>query len=163
MLVANEVGNMRTAILLVSLVGFAWAGSAWAQVVTPEPPQPGIPADSAPAVVPRDAGAAASGEDWRFRWHQNRWWYWLPSEQWVYWDGDHWEDFSAPPQMPAVRAPASALIIPGSTVVYRYPLTSFGYGYSSPLIYRSYAPYGGLYSSGYVGGGYPYLGSHIHL
>jgi len=47
-------------------------------------------ADEAPA--PRAAG----GDDWRYRWHEGRWWYWLPSERWVYWEDGRWVDYDAP-------------------------------------------------------------------
>lgn len=35
-------------------------------------------------------GVTAPDETWRFRRHQGRWWYWLPSEKWVVWNGERW-------------------------------------------------------------------------
>jgi hypothetical protein len=33
------------------------------------------------------------GESWRYRRHDGQWWYWLPSEKWVYWTGDRWKAY----------------------------------------------------------------------
>ena len=30
---------------------------------------------------------------WRYRRHGGLWWYWLPSEKWVYWTGDRWTSY----------------------------------------------------------------------
>lgn len=53
----------------------------------------GALADSGSSARPTSADAAApgpSGETWRYRRHQGQWWYWLPSEKWVVWNGDRW-------------------------------------------------------------------------
>lgn len=49
------------------------------------------------AVVPRGetnratAGAAEkSGDSWRFVRYNNQWWYYLPSNQWLVWNGGRW-------------------------------------------------------------------------
>lgn len=34
--------------------------------------------------------AAAPGERWRFKQHNGLWWYWLPTNQWVYWTDGKW-------------------------------------------------------------------------
>jgi hypothetical protein len=45
----------------------------------------------------KGASAAASQDiSWRYRWHDGRWWYWLPNRQWVWWDGSKWSDRVAP-------------------------------------------------------------------
>jgi uncharacterized protein YkwD len=36
------------------------------------------------------AGAKSQDETWRYRWHEGRWWYWLPSERWVVWLDGRW-------------------------------------------------------------------------
>jgi hypothetical protein len=28
--------------------------------------------------------------DWRYRYHGGRWWYWMPNNQWRYYDNDSW-------------------------------------------------------------------------
>jgi uncharacterized protein YkwD len=41
----------------------------------------------------KDGGVSAqgaSGEKWRYRWHQGRWWYWLPENRWVVWVNGRW-------------------------------------------------------------------------
>jgi hypothetical protein len=46
--------------------------------------------DSA-AATGQTAGAEKSqGETWRYRKHQGLWWYWLPSNKWVYWTDGRW-------------------------------------------------------------------------
>jgi hypothetical protein len=42
------------------------------------------------------AGAEKSpGETWRYRKHQGLWWYWLPSNKWVYWTDNRWVPYEA--------------------------------------------------------------------
>jgi hypothetical protein len=58
--------------------------------------QPNIRSDSAAAGNSAYAGADLNGPDgWRYRWHNGRWWYWLPESRWMYWDNDHWADCGA--------------------------------------------------------------------
>jgi hypothetical protein len=67
------------------------AGAAWAQ-------------DSGKAAAANDARPQADqaagaeqpqGETWRYRKHQGLWWYWLPSNKWVYWTDGHWVPYEA--------------------------------------------------------------------
>lgn len=37
----------------------------------------------------------ANGEAWRFRRHDGRWWYWLPTNRWVVWTGDRWINYDS--------------------------------------------------------------------
>lgn len=50
----------------------------------------------AEASKPADPNAPPSadpeGERWRYRFYHGRWWYWLPSERWVIWNGKKWID-----------------------------------------------------------------------
>ena len=42
------------------------------------------------------AGAAASGESWRLRSDNGRWWYWTPQNRWMWYSDDgQWMDYSA--------------------------------------------------------------------
>ena len=34
--------------------------------------------------------AATTSEAWRYRWHEGRWWYWLPRGRWVIWMDGRW-------------------------------------------------------------------------
>lgn len=37
--------------------------------------------------------ALTEGVDgWRYRYFNNRWWYWRPSNSWAYWDGNQWRE-----------------------------------------------------------------------
>jgi hypothetical protein len=37
----------------------------------------------------REPGPSA-GQAWRYRWHEGRWWYWLPSQEWAVWIDGQW-------------------------------------------------------------------------
>ncbi len=39
-----------------------------------------------------NTGKQTNGESWRYRKHDGKWWYWLPSNRWVVWDGNRWVD-----------------------------------------------------------------------
>jgi len=41
---------------------------------------------------PSDGDNESDGESWRFRKHNGKWWYWLPSKRWVVWNGRKWVD-----------------------------------------------------------------------
>lgn len=35
-------------------------------------------------------------DDWRYRFHNGRWWYWMTNRQWSYWNGAEWAEYAAP-------------------------------------------------------------------
>lgn len=44
-----------------------------------------------PPRTPAAQQAAASQRDqWRFKYYQGHWWYWLPSQKWVVYENQHW-------------------------------------------------------------------------
>ena len=47
-------------------------------------------AASSEAHPKRPESVAASDNRWRFKYHQGRWWYWMPDKQWVYWSTNRW-------------------------------------------------------------------------
>jgi hypothetical protein len=62
-------------------------------VIASDDAQPGNPPGEAAAKSEADAQVApgaTDGETWRYRRHNGRWWYWLPSNRWVVWTGDQW-------------------------------------------------------------------------
>jgi hypothetical protein len=63
--------------VLVTLLFFLFAAqsAAWGQ-----PPQS----------TPDPANSAAPANEWRYRWHNNHWWYWTPSDKWVIHDREAW-------------------------------------------------------------------------
>lgn len=96
----------RSFLLFALLSSTLFAGTLSAQ----ELPLPGSASPPPAVVAPNPAPAAAPasvGETWRFKWHAGRWWYWLPTERWVYWHGDHWEEYLAPPPVPGAVYPSS--------------------------------------------------------
>lgn len=77
----------RTILGCVALAGLLLAGRI-SEGRADEPDKSGAP----PAVASSDNGPKpeGGGETWRFRRHQGQWWYWLPSEKWVVWNGERW-------------------------------------------------------------------------
>jgi hypothetical protein len=94
-----------------------------------------------------NAGVAAnqSGDQWRYRWHNNNWWYWTPENRWVYRNGNEWTNYE-----PAVTAVPDASY--SSQPAYGYYQSSPNGYYSAP--YRYSTGYGGYYGPVYQGGGY---------
>jgi len=41
--------------------------------------------------------ASARADAWRYRYSGGRWWFWQPSETWLYWDGARWQAFAPRP------------------------------------------------------------------
>jgi hypothetical protein len=40
--------------------------------------------------------------DWHYKWHEGRWWYWMPEKKWMVWSGKSWvpyEQFAKSPKM----------------------------------------------------------------
>lgn len=62
-----------------------------------EAPQPHIVQVSDTTLAQASGGepASSAGESWRFRRHQDMWWYWLPSDKWVYWHDGRWIPYDA--------------------------------------------------------------------
>ena len=52
-------------------------------------------AEQAPIQTPDTQSTNPDGEKWRFRQHDGLWWYWLPSEKWVYWHEGKWVPYDA--------------------------------------------------------------------
>ncbi len=81
---------------------FMWTVLAAALIVgTSVEPSKAIGEDAA-------AAPASKSETWRYRQHQGLWWYWLPSNKWVYWTDNHWVPYEAQSyaQLNASRRPA---------------------------------------------------------
>jgi hypothetical protein len=107
-------------------------------------------APGAPAAQQATGDAAAVDTvNSRYRYHDGVWWYWLPSNRWVYWSNGAWVDF-VPTTQP------STVIYRSAAPAYSY-VPSYGYtsAYSYPQYYSSYGGYYPGYSS-YYGSGYGY-------
>jgi len=84
------------------------------------------------------------GDQWRYRWHNNNWWYWTTENRWVYRNGNEWVNYE----------PAAAAAVP--TVGYinqpaYYQAGPNGY-YPGPYGYAT--GYRGYYGPAYQGGNY---------
>jgi hypothetical protein len=63
-------------------------------------------ASSSARRVESQSNARQRGENsWRYKYHDGRWWYWLPSERWMMWENGRWID---PPSYSLEGAPAGA-------------------------------------------------------
>ncbi|MEX2315581.1 MAG: hypothetical protein WD669_00410 [Pirellulales bacterium] len=89
---------MRHILLTVAtVVILSVAGGAWSQsiedgekTIGQQQPSPAATSDKPDSAAPTQA----TGDSWRFKRHDGLWWYWLPSEKWVYWSGDGWVDYN---------------------------------------------------------------------
>lgn len=43
----------------------------------------------------------ARPDRWRYRWHQNHWWYYTPQQTWLWYEHNTWKPFITPPPAPA--------------------------------------------------------------
>ena len=84
----------------------------------------------------------------RYRWHNGHWWYWLPSNQWAFWNGASWIVYA-----PDTYAGYYASRYPQYRTGYYSP--GYNTGYYAPRYYGGYYPrgYGGRYYArrGYYG------------
>lgn len=158
---------MRT-LLFLAIGAMTFPAAAQAQAPATGAIQPNkLPAVVAPkagdatttdaAVAPsigQDTTTAASpsGDQWRYVWQNNTWWYYLPNEQWVYWANDQWNNYVPPEQRPAQTYTYNTPSYRGYSN-YRRPRVSVGMGFGGggyPYGY-GYPGYGGF-------GGYPFGG-----
>jgi hypothetical protein len=65
-------------------------------VVRQAPPAEPRPRQGEVVPAPRadEMPAPRDGQSWRYRFHDGRWWYWLPSERWVYWQDGRWIEYA---------------------------------------------------------------------
>ena len=81
-----------TTLLLVCNMAFAPdsnESSAAAPAVDTQPA-----AASVSSAAPDGAPQTEAGQSWRYKRHEGLWWYWLPSEKWVIWNGGAWVPYS---------------------------------------------------------------------
>ena len=100
----------------------------------------GVPGDG-------NVGVAVNqgGDQWRYRWHNNNWWYWTRENRWVYRHGNEWVNYEpAATAVPAVSYTSQPA----------YGYSSGPYGYTTG--YRGY--YGPVYQPGYYYGSDGYYG-----
>jgi hypothetical protein len=185
---------MRTVLRRLSVGGCLFLSIAHCRnLSSQETNQPQIDAPSAVADdVPAAADVSARGDSavskandanrWRYKHHQGRWWYWLPSERWVVWKDGRWID---PPTQTIVTdnggpeyQSEGEYVVPAPSRAARIleprPRSWYytGRTYDGPYYYYDefYEPYGGSrphpdypiprpypprYRSSYYGGGYP--------
>lgn len=84
--------------------------------------------EAAKANAPTEKAAAPAADAWRFVRHEGRWWYYLPSGKFVYWNGTTWVN----------------PVVAGNTAVRRYSYEpTYEPAYTAPMGggYRAYTPY----------------------
>jgi hypothetical protein len=105
------------------------------------------------------APAGTAKPDWHYRWHEGRWWYWIPeNHKWMVWVGSLWipyEQFASRPDMFGAGQPLRYSVGYGS---YEAPNEggAFAPAYAAPA-YSAPAYSAPMYSGG--GYGTPYHGS----
>jgi hypothetical protein len=136
-------------------LGMAWAIAVLAascvlaqEVITTPAPVEGTKAGVAPRVptlaAPAPDAAKPAVDDWRYRWHEGRWWYWTPENRWMWFSDDgHWVAFDADHRPPAVDNRGDAVMQPQAAS------PGPGYPYPAPGYYN---PYPGYYYRGYYPG-----------
>jgi hypothetical protein len=134
---------MKTALLCAAAAALlALAGlHALAQEMVPAPePIAGAKVDAnvpAPAGPAADATIGPTKSDWRYRWYNGRWWYWMPQNRWMWYaDNRHWVAFDANNPPPAVRTHG----YPHSYGGYHYYYPGPGYYYPGPGYSAGYYP-----------------------
>ncbi len=107
------------------------------------------------AVANATTAAVNVNNNWRYRRHNGRWWYYTPQRSWMVWDGGAWNPYQSGSNFyvgrgyngyyggPAYYGRANGYYGPGYNGYY-------GRGYYGP--YRSWSGYRG-YGGGYGGGG----------
>lgn len=152
------------------LANLAAAMTASASVFVLAQPATGRSQTAAPAAEQssqrRQAAPSAAGRTdnrWRYRFHNDHWWYWLPINRWAYWTGAKWQDYEpktyaqwhlhqleAKYQAELARFESLQANQPADAYSYYYYVSPYriDYGYYTPL-------FGGYRSGGVLGLGAP--------
>jgi hypothetical protein len=73
------------------------SGPYWCAVFGRSSPAPVRSETDRPSRKPTDGERkredGPTAESWRYRWHEGRWWYWLPSGRWAVWMDGRWVEF----------------------------------------------------------------------
>jgi len=119
-------------------------------------PSSGETAASSAAADVTGGTSTTDGHSWRYRKHEGRWWYWMPSNRWVVWMDGRWVDpptqaletepaeISQYHAVPSYGAPAPS---PAARLLQPRPRDWYYSGgvYDGPYYYYDefYEPYGG--------------------
>jgi hypothetical protein len=116
----DPIGGVKTEVNAGSNAG----------TVTPPRPAPG-------------ATKVPTKDDWRYRWYEGRWWYWMPDNHWMwYTDDGHWVNFDANRNRSATtQSDASPPNYSGP--YYYYPAPGYWTGYY-PGTVVGVGPYGNV-------------------
>ena len=95
------------------------------------------------------------GDQWRYRWHNNNWWYWTTENRWVYRNGNEWVNYEpavvAVPAVGYANQPADYQSGPNGYYPGSYSYSTGYRGYYGPVYQGGY--YGPVYQGGYYGSG----------
>jgi len=110
-------------------------------------PQADEPTQPAPT---KDPAVATKAEAWRYRWFNNRWWYWTPEKRWMWYSDDgRWIEFDAQRSAPAVASEENFPPRPvygcyyAPPLPYLYPQPGYWYG-AYPGVAVGVRPYGNV-------------------
>lgn len=133
---------MRYLVAMICGGCLAAASAVWASDEPAEQTK-STPAASAtsPADKPEQSDQAESkkpDDKWRFRQHQGIWWYWLPTNSWVYWSGEKWVPYDEAGYAEFYRARHPAVVSRGNSTAggNGYPQNQTGYW--GPVRYDRY-------------------------
>jgi hypothetical protein len=112
------------------------------------------------AVQAGDSAAKMVTPDWHYRWHEGRWWYWMPQGNWMVWTGATWIPYAGSSAAAATSATRQVQPATASFAGYQTertesaasPPASSGEGYCPPA-YSGYSNSPGM-GSNYSGYGW---------
>jgi hypothetical protein len=89
--------NFRRSIVVLGV----FATAAWRPVAVDAQVNAGVIASNSDAV---SRPAADKSGRWRYKYHDGRWWYWLPSNSWVFYHNQRWVPYSRQSYLQALQA-----------------------------------------------------------
>ena len=115
----SERGETMKALMVgvAAVVGLVVVGSRVpAQELVPTPDAiGGAPSGAAAGAPAAPVPSSPDANNWRYRWHEGRWWYWTPQNRWKWYSNDgRWVDFDAnhPPATNAAPVPHGGYSVP---------------------------------------------------
>ncbi len=112
--------SLTSFIMAASL--FAVLANAPSAVQAADPQQPAVQTQISHHEEPVQEKAQQAQEPWRYTFHNGEWWYWLPTNQWVFWRDNRWNDYN--PQTYVYPQSGVAPCYAGQTAFVGYGMSS---------------------------------------